>query len=113
MPIVYVHAFDYMCCCVYLCVQACVCTGVLRVVFVPLLSARLCDCHFRHVCLDIFGSQLQFVGELALRQLFPKAASISLCIVNLCASIRVKYSWNKPEINVENITKMKMTGIVK
>lgn len=52
---------------------------VLCVVFVPLHGAGLCDCHFRHVCLDIFGSQLRFVGELALCQLIPEAASISLC----------------------------------
>lgn len=57
----------------------CVCTGVLCVDFVPLHIAGLGDCHFRHVCLDIFGSQLQFVRERALCQLITKAASISLC----------------------------------
>lgn len=113
--VLYGHAFHCICCCVYVRVHASVCTSVLQVVFVPLHSARLCDCHFCHVCLDIFGSQLQFVGELPLRQLFPKAASISPCIVSLCASVRVKYSWIKPEIgiHIENITEMKMIGIVK
>lgn len=61
------------------------CTGVLCAVFVPLHSAGLCDCHFRHVCLDVFGSQLQFAGELARRQLIPEAASVSLsALVSLC-----------------------------
>lgn len=63
---------------------------VLCVVFVPLHSAGLCDCHFRHVCLDTFGSQLRFVGELAPCQLIPEAASISL---GACESVCI----HKPE----------------
>lgn len=59
------------------------CAGTLAqvsfLVFVPLHSADLLDCHFCHVCMDIFGSQLQFVGELAPRQFITKAATISPC----------------------------------
>lgn len=69
---VYVYLVVYI-------VGVCICTGALRVVFVPLHSAGLGDCHFRHVCLHIFGSQLQFVRGLAVFQLITKADSISLC----------------------------------
>lgn len=78
---VHVYLVVYISVCVSVCVSvhSCMCTGVLCVVVVPLHSGGVGDCHFRHVCLDTFGSQLQFVGELALCQLITKAASISLC----------------------------------
>lgn len=80
----YLVSYVAVCVCVH--THACMCTGVLCVAFVPLHSAGLSDCHFRHVCLDIFGSQFQFVGELALRQLIPKASSISPCA---CESVGI------------------------
>lgn len=69
-----VHMLVLIC----MCSTACMCRCVFCV-FVPLLIAELHDCHFCHVCLDIFGRQLQFVGELAVRQFITKPASISVC----------------------------------
>lgn len=79
----------YFCfvCCIAVGVRArtCMCTGVLCDAPCALAQHRpVCDCHFCHVCLDAFGSQLQLEGWRS-ASYFPKLLAFLCVCVCVCA----------------------------